>query len=75
MGTLKVDVEDKLLELFKKKAMKLYGYKKGSLKLATENLIKRWIQTKEVNWKSLRGVLRFQGSSVQLQHQIWKKVD
>ncbi|MEM3012525.1 MAG: hypothetical protein QW084_04105 [Candidatus Hadarchaeales archaeon] len=73
MGTLKVDVEDKLLEQFKKK-VKLYGYK-GSLKTATEKLLRNWLQVKKADWRSLRGKLRLRGSPVEVQHRLWKKVD
>lgn len=67
-------MEDKLLEQFKKKAMKLYEYKKGSLKTATEKLLRNWLQVKKADWRSLRGKLRLRGSS-EVQHRLWKKVD
>ena len=75
MGTIKVELEDKLLEEFKKKAMETFGYKKGSIKLATKKLIEEWVLKKEssANWSLIRGVAKTKGSSVKLQHEIWKK--
>jgi hypothetical protein len=75
MGTLKVDLEDKLLEAYKRKVMEVYGYKRGALKLATIALVKRWLSERPVNWSSLRGSLRIKGSSVKLQHKAWRNVD
>lgn len=75
MGTLKIDTDDKLLELFKKKSMEIYGYKKGALKTATENLIKKWLLKKSVNWEELNSILKTSKSSVELQHLVWKGAD
>ena len=75
MGTLKVDTDDKMLAKFRRKAMETYGYKRGSLKIATESLIKSWISEEKAEWSSLRGSIRSKENSVELQHKLWKKVD
>jgi len=75
MGTLKVETSDELLERFKKKAMEKYGYKRGSLKKATESLIRKWLAEEKVEWARLRGVVEAEESSVELQHEAWKRVD
>ncbi len=60
MGIIKVELEDKLLEEFKKKAMETFGYKKGSIKLATKKLIEEWISRKKspADWSVLKGVIK-----------------
>lgn len=44
MSKLKVLIDDKLLKDFKKRAYKLFGYKKGSIKTAVEIEIKDLIE-------------------------------
>ncbi len=45
MGIIKVEIEDEILEKFKRKAMETYGYRKGSIKLATIEALKNWLET------------------------------
>jgi hypothetical protein len=55
--------------------MKLYGYKKGSIKSALDT-VKKFSMPGRVDWRSMRGVLKNTGaSSVQLQHKVWSKLD
>ena len=75
MGTLKIETDDKLLDAFKRKSMEVYGYRKGAFKFAIENLIKRWVIKKDVNWGLLKGKLKSKKTAVELQHNIWKGVD
>ncbi|MBI2675107.1 MAG: hypothetical protein HYX24_01515 [Candidatus Aenigmarchaeota archaeon] len=75
MGTLKIDTDEKVLARFRRKAMKAYGYKRGSLKAATENLIKKWISSDKIDWSALRGSIKSGENSVELQHKAWRKVD
>jgi len=75
MGILKVELDDKIIEKFKKKAMETYGYKKGSIKLATQMLIKKWVGMGEADWSELRGAIKKKENSVKLQHKLWKGVD
>ncbi len=74
--TIKVEVDDALAKRFRKRAMELYGYKKGSMKKALEDTMKRFSVPGKVDWHSMRGVLRgTKANSVQLQHKIWSRVD
>ena len=74
--TVKVEVDDALAKRFRKRAMELYGYKKGSVKKALEDIMRRFSNPGRVDWHSIRGTLRTpRMSSVQLQHKAWSKVD
>lgn len=78
--TIKVEVEEQLAKRFRKKAMERYGYKKGSMKKALENLMQEFAGEQEdseakPNWEALRGIWKdeYKGmTSVQLQHSIWR---
>ena len=75
--TIKVEVDDALARKFRKKAMERYGYKKGTIKKAVEEVMTRFSVSGPVNWASLRGTLRSvkKVSSVQLQHRLWSNQD
>ncbi|RMF29412.1 MAG: hypothetical protein D6752_06055 [Candidatus Nitrosothermus koennekii] len=72
---LKVELPKEVVRKFKKKVMELYGYKKGSIKVAMEEMIIRFISTNKVDWNGLRGVITDKRSSVELQHDVWKDID
>jgi hypothetical protein len=73
--TLKVDLDSKLVKKFKKKAFETYGYKKGSVKKAMEEVLKGYTESQMANWSNLRGILSSnKASSVELQHSIWKEL-
>jgi len=77
-ATIKVEVDETLARRFKKKAMENYGYKKGAMKKALEELMKGYAdQLERANWNSFRGVLKDEDefkrmTSVELQHSIWR---
>lgn len=75
--TIKVEVDDALARRFRKKAMETYGYKKGTIKKAVEDVIIKFSMTGRVDWASLRGKLKVAKgiSSVQLQHRLWLNQD
>lgn len=74
--TIKVEVDEALAKRFRRRAMELYGYKKGAMKRALEDTMKKFSTPGRVDWHSLRGALKnTRTSSVQLQHKIWSKVD
>ena len=74
--TIKVEVDEALAKRFRKRAMELYGYKKGSVKKALKDAMKRFSVPGKVDWHSIRGALKgTKLSSVQLQHSIWSRVD
>jgi hypothetical protein len=74
--TIKVEVDEALAKRFRKRAMELYGYKKGAVKRALEDTMKRFSTPGRVDWHSIRGALKStKTGSVQLQHKIWSKVD
>jgi len=79
MGELKVTLDDELLKLFKERAYKIFGYKKGSLKSAVELAIKDFInridvlQRGDLSVKNIRGLLKdLKATSVELQHKALK---
>jgi len=79
MGKLKVTLDDELLKLFKERAYKIFGYKKGSLKSAVELAIKDFInridvlQRGDLSVKDIRGLLKdLKATSVELQHKALK---
>jgi len=74
--TIKVEVSDALAKKFRKRAMEVYGYKKGSVKRALEDTMRKFSMPDKVDWHAVRGALKkSKTSSVQLQHSIWSKVD
>jgi len=75
--TIKVEVDDALARKFRKRAMERYGYKKGTIKKALEDVITKFSMSGPVNWASLRGTLKGAktSSSVQLQHTLWSSQD
>ena len=75
MGTLKVDGDDELIDKFKRKARDEYGQKRGSIKEATIELLEDWVDTDEADWKSLEGAIDSKKSSVELENELWRKVD
>ena len=74
--TIKVEVNDALARKFRKKAMETYGYKKGSMKKALEESMRKFASPGAVDWHSLRGKLKAPGmTSVELQHKAWSHAD
>jgi len=75
--TIKVEVDDALARKFRKKAMERYGYKKGTIKKAVEEVIDKFSTSGKADWASLRGTLKGmkRSSSVQLQHRLWSNQD
>jgi hypothetical protein len=72
--TIKVEVDESLARRFRKQAMENYGYKKGSVKKALEELMIDYTQGGKTNWGTLRGTLKREyGSmtSTQLKHSLW----
>lgn len=73
--TIKVEVDDALAKKFRKKAMETYGYKKGAMKRALEEAMRRYVSSTKVDWKQFRGTLKSELNSVELQHAAWRNVD
>ncbi len=74
--TIKVEVDETLARKFRKRAMERYGYKKGAMKKAVEEAMRKFSMLGKADWASLRGVLSKRGvGSVDLQHSIWSKQD
>jgi len=84
MAGLRIQLTDKLEKLFRKMAMKRYGYGRGSLSRAAEEAIQRWVafqlQTEKKEFegdpvKAIEGLLAdVHVDSVELQHlagKIW----
>lgn len=76
MGTLKVEGDDELIRKFKQKAREEYGQKRGSIKKATLDLIEKWVeQNEKVDWGEIEGVIDSDKNSVEMEKEMWKKVD
>jgi len=73
--TIKVDIDASLARRFRKKAMESYGYKKGAVKKAAEELMRRFVTGGRANWAELRGKLKSTKSSVELQHGAMRGAD
>ena len=72
--TIKVEVDEALARRFRKKAMDSYGYKKGAMKKALEEAIRKFTLPGEADWGALAGKLhQKETDSVTLQHRIWSK--
>lgn len=73
--TLKVDLDSQLVKKFRKKAMETYGYRKGSMKKAMEDLLRQYTREGKPDWSKMIGVLdHLKNDSVELQHMLWKKI-
>ena len=72
---IKAEVPEALAKKFRRKAMEVYGCKKGAMKAALEDMLRRFITLGDVDWERLKGVIKSELTSVELQHQAWKKVD
>ena len=77
---LKVYIEEELEKKFRKLAMEIYGYGKGSLSLADEDAVRRWIlehesiihdvKIPEDPVSAMRGLLKHvEKSGVELEHE------
>ena len=74
--TIKVEVSEALARKFRKKAMETYGYKKGAMKKALEESMRRFASPGVADWDSLTGIIKAPGmGSVELQHRAWSYVD
>jgi|YelNatPaOPRAMG01_1025707.scaffolds.fasta_scaffold419039_1 hypothetical protein len=72
---IKAEIKSALARKFRKLAMEKHKYKKGAVKTALEELIKRYVLSGEVDWKVLRGSIKSKMSSVELQHKVWSTID
>lgn len=72
---VKAEVPRALARKFRKRALEIYGYQRGAIKRALEDLMKRFVGLGRVDWSSLRGTLKSEISSVELQHRAWREVD
>lgn len=73
--TIKVEVDESLARRFRKKAMERYGYKKGAVKKAMEEAMKKYSAETRADWGSLLGTLKVDRDSVWLQHHAWDETD
>ncbi|MDE1858213.1 MAG: hypothetical protein KGI26_03990 [Thaumarchaeota archaeon] len=73
--TIKVEVDEALATRFRKRAMERYGYKKGAMKKAMEEAMRRYSASGRADWAKLEGVLKSDKDSVWLQHHAWDDLD
>ena len=72
---IKAKVSKTLAKNFKKRAMEIYGPKKGAIKAALEDAMKRFTTSAKVDRKSLKRYIKPESTSVELQHKTWRKAD
>ncbi|KPV63682.1 MAG: hypothetical protein AOA66_0704 [Candidatus Bathyarchaeota archaeon BA2] len=72
---IKAEVSETLAKKFRRHAMELYGYKKGAVKAAIEDLLRRFVISGKTDWKMLRGCIKSELTSVELQHDVWRRAD
>ncbi len=72
---IKTKVSKAVAREFKKKAMEQYGYKKGAVSQALDNLIEGYISRQKPDWGALKGSLRSELASVELQHKALRESD
>lgn len=72
---IKVEADETLAKRFRKKAMEKYGYKKGAIKKAIEEAMRKYSAYGEVDWTPLRGTLKSEMGSVVLQRSAWRRSD
>lgn len=73
--TIKAEVDEALARRFRKRALERHGYKKGAVKKALEEAMKRYVSSGSVDWGPLHGTLESRLASVELQHSAWKEQD
>jgi hypothetical protein len=73
--TIKAELDEALARRFKKRAMEKYGYRKGAVKKALEEAIRRYVASGKVDWEPFRGTLKSSLNSVELQHAAWREID
>ena len=52
--TIKAEVSEALAKRFRKKAMEKYGYKKGAVKSALEDLMTNFVSPPKADWSFLQ---------------------
>jgi hypothetical protein len=72
---IKAEVSEALARKCRKKAMEIYGYRNGAIKASFEDLLKCFVASGDVDWKLLRGCIKSELTSVELQHRIWRGID
>jgi len=71
--TIKVEVDEALARKFRRRAMEIYGYKRGTVKKAMEEMMKKFSFGGKADWHSLKGKIKSDMSSVQLKYSAWRK--
>ena len=56
--TLKVELDEELLNKFKRKAFETHGFKKGAIKKAIEELLKQYTSEGKPNWNNITILVR-----------------
>ncbi|MEM2962375.1 MAG: hypothetical protein QW238_00640 [Candidatus Bathyarchaeia archaeon] len=72
---IKAEISEALAKKFRKRAMEIYGYRKGAVKAALENLLTRFVSSGKADWSILRGSIQSRLTSVELQHKVWERMD
>lgn len=81
MGEMKITISEDVEKMFRRIAMRRFGYQKGSMSEAAGEAFKQWASSYEdfnnqdISWVSLKGILKsVKKDSVELQHEAWKNL-
>ena len=72
---IKAEVPEALAKKFRKRAMEIHGYKKGAVKTALIGLLRRFVNSGKTDWGKLKGCIGGDRTSLELQHEIWRRID
>ncbi len=73
--TIKVEVDESLAKRFRRRALEKYGFKKGAMKKALEEAMKKYSSSSKADWGALSGRLKLTKDAVWLQHHAWDNAD
>ncbi len=72
---IKVEVDESLAKRFRRRALEKYGFKKGAMKKALEEAMRKYSSSSKADWGALSGTLKLGKDSVRLQHRMWDNAD
>ena len=73
--TIRAEVDESLAKRFRKKAVEKHGYKKGAVKKALEEAMRKYSAESRADRGSLLGTMKVAKDSVRLQHHTWEEID
>ncbi|MDO8460305.1 MAG: hypothetical protein Q7S74_04305 [Nanoarchaeota archaeon] len=81
MGEMKIKINDGLEQVFRKVAMRRFGYHRGSMSKAAQEAFEQWTSIQDVPdhkedpVEMISGLMKHvKKNSVELQHEAWERV-